>query len=401
MAPHLTFFYDVVCPYAYVASKRIELLARLGGAELEWVPVLLGGIYKSIQAPDSPSEVMAAPKARLNALDMYRQAELAEVLLQLNARHPQRSVEAMRLLVAAPDEIRPALTHALYEHYQVAQGSLDPKGLAPIASAHGVDISLIDAEATKQALYDNTRRAVEAGAFGVPTILLDDHLYFGADRLDVIADRLGVDLPTLPMPDRAAGTIEFFHDFASPFAYLAAMRIDELVSRTGATLRWTPMLLGAVFNTIGTATVPIMAMSQSRREWMGRDLHEWAEHTGVPFRFTSTFPLRTVLPLRVSLLEPRTIRAIYEAAWLHDLDIGKAEVLSGVLTDAGFDAQALIAGTQDPKVKQELKDGTSRALEAGVCGAPTFLVDDTVLIWGQDRMDMLERAVRGWRPKMG
>ena len=70
----LTFYYDIVCPYAYLASHRIEDVAERCGATVDWQPVLLGGIYKSIEAPQVPSGTWSEPRARLGALDLLRQA---------------------------------------------------------------------------------------------------------------------------------------------------------------------------------------------------------------------------------------------------------------------------------------------------------------------------------------
>src|SRR5206468_10665680 len=93
-----TFYYDVVCPYAYLASTQIEAMAARAGAEIEWVPVLLGGVFRAIGAGDRPAEARPPAKARLNLADMQRYAALYDVKLRLHPRHPLRTVEAMRLV---------------------------------------------------------------------------------------------------------------------------------------------------------------------------------------------------------------------------------------------------------------------------------------------------------------
>ncbi|MBK8259925.1 MAG: DsbA family protein [Nannocystis sp.] len=50
----LRFYYDIVCPYAYLASMQVEALAARVGAELQWRPVLLGGLFRAAYAPSSP-----------------------------------------------------------------------------------------------------------------------------------------------------------------------------------------------------------------------------------------------------------------------------------------------------------------------------------------------------------
>lgn len=398
----LHFYYDIVCPYAYIASTRVESLAAAAGATVHWHPVLLGGIYRSVDAPDQPSAMMPSSKARLNGLDMMRQAELAGVELSLNPTHPQRSVEAMRLLNAARGETRVRLTHALYRHYHVRGGALDREGLAPLAAEFGVDLALIDDPGVKQALYDQTAEAVAHGAFGVPTFVVDGQMWWGADRMDRVAEALGyVEPPRPPSTSAHRATLTVFHDMASPFSYLASTQAERIAKETGATLQWAPMLLGAVFKTIGTPMVPLAAMSDAKRRWMTRDLTDIAQRHGQTIRWPSAFPLNTVAALRVSLVDPGTIHALNRAAWVEDRNIGDPDVLVTVLDDAGFDGRSLLAATQDPAIKASLRASTERAIEVGVCGAPSFLVDDTTLFWGVDRLDMVRHACEGWRPQYG
>lgn len=189
-------------------------------------------------------------------------------------------------------------------------------------------------------------------------------------------------------------TLDFWFDFSSPFAYLASTQIDALAARTGAALRWRPMLLGAIFRTVGSPDVPLFAMNPTRRDYYTRDIARAADFLGVPLRFNPHFPLRTVLPLRVFLAHPTPIpfaHAVYRAAWAEEQDVSQPEVLLGCgATPALIDAAA--------EQKQALIDSTSAALAAGVFGAPTMIVDDRYLFWGQDRLNQVERCLEGWRP---
>jgi 2-hydroxychromene-2-carboxylate isomerase len=141
-----------------------------------------------------------------------------------------------------------------------------------------------------------------------------------------------------------------------------------------------------------------MAMSEAKRRYQVTDMTAWAKWWGVPFCFPETFPLRTVSALRVALQEPATVPGLYSAAWARGLDIGDTEVLVEVLDDEGFDGHALLRGTRDPKVKQALIDNTARAQRIGACGAPTIVVNDQWLFWGQDRLGMVHQVLSGWRP---
>src|SRR5687768_1375448 len=63
-------FFDVVCPFAYLASTRIVAIANEAGAELVWRPVLLGGVLVSQGVDPNPMGAMPASKLRLTRLDM-------------------------------------------------------------------------------------------------------------------------------------------------------------------------------------------------------------------------------------------------------------------------------------------------------------------------------------------
>lgn len=196
--------------------------------------------------------------------------------------------------------------------------------------------------------------------------------------------------------------VDFWFDYSSPFAYLAATRVPALAARTGVPIRWRPMLLGAVFREVGQADVPLFAMSEAKRRWFIEDLREWAAWWGVPLRFSPHFPLRTILPLRVTLAHPDPVPLalrLYAAAWAEGLNIAEP----GVLVDLGVDP-ALVREANETQ-KQVLVDNTRAAVAAGVFGAPSFVVhhdapgDPPWLFWGQDRLDQLEDAITGvWRP---
>ena len=179
----ITFYYDVVCPYAYLASTQIEAVAARVGADIEWVPVLLGGIFRAIGQADVPAAAMPASKQQLNLLDMKRYADLYGVPLKLHPRHPLRSLDAMRMLHTVEGEARVALTKALYRAHFVDNRDISDRA---VLAAYG-DVSRLDAPEVKAALRAATDRAVLDGAFGVPTFVIEQQgrrfLFWGQDRL--------------------------------------------------------------------------------------------------------------------------------------------------------------------------------------------------------------------------
>lgn len=397
----LTFVYDIVCPYAYMAATQVQALADAHGQTVRWQPVLLGGLYQHHQAPQVPSAGWPAAKAALGVKDILRAADQLGVPLNRPANHPRRTVNAMRLCLAASPDVRPALSLALFSAYWVDGLDVsDPTVLSAIASRFGLDPNAWADPALKPALRTATADAAERGVFGVPTFFLGDQMWWGADRLHFVAEAMS---GTRDDPAARVGppgqTLRFFHDFASPFSYLGATQVERVAARHGATVDWRPFLLGALFREIGTPNVPMVTYSAAKQRAVLADLHRWADRWGQPFGFPTCFPVRTVLPLRVSLQAPAAILPLYRALWADNRNIGDPGVVADVLTEAGLDADALIAGAADPNIKQQLRDNGALAINSGVVGVPGFVLDDGMVIWGQDRLHQLDLALSGWRPR--
>ncbi len=188
-------------------------------------------------------------------------------------------------------------------------------------------------------------------------------------------------------------TVEFWYDFSSPFAYLGATQVERVVAGAGGRVEWKPMLLGALFKEVGTPNVPMFAASPAKQRYFALDMGYWASHWGVPFKFPSRFPMKTVTALRLALLAGDRIAplslSLFRAYWVDDGDLNDEATLSKALSDNGLDARELLERTRDPEIKQRLVENTSEAARKGVFGAPTFIVKQPagdLLFWGQDRL---------------
>ncbi|HZS40751.1 MAG TPA: 2-hydroxychromene-2-carboxylate isomerase [Polyangia bacterium] len=197
--------------------------------------------------------------------------------------------------------------------------------------------------------------------------------------------------------------IDFYYDFSSPYAYLGATQLERVAQAHGASIRWRPMLLGALFKAIGTPVVPLAAASEPKRRYLQRDVLDWAEYWGVEFRWPSRFPMRTVAALRLALAAgearlPAISHALFRAYWVEDRDLADPAELRQIAAGVGLDAAAVERGlAPDPAIKQALIDSTDEAIACGVCGAPSFVVRGH-LFWGQDRLELVERTLDGWDP---
>jgi len=192
-------------------------------------------------------------------------------------------------------------------------------------------------------------------------------------------------------------TLEIYWDFSSPFAYLGSTQAVKLAERTEATLVWRPMLLGGLFRAIGQSDVPLFTWSDAKKKYYFEDMHRWAAYWAVPFKFPTRFPMASLKAMRTYLALPESRRAAFREAtfrayWAEDRDIADDGVLRELV---GAEADDVMARTQDPTVKKELVDATQAAVAAGVFGAPTWVVDGKELFWGQDRIPLVERALKG------
>lgn len=188
--------------------------------------------------------------------------------------------------------------------------------------------------------------------------------------------------------------LDFFYDFVCPFAYLGSTQVEAVAARTGARLVWRPFLLGGVFRAVGTDLA-----SAARAAHSLRDQRRWAEHLGAPLVTPKEHPRRTVLALRAALAAgdelPRASRALFRAYWGEGRDMEDPSVVADALAREGLDGDALVA--RAPQMKDELRRRTDEAIAAGVFGAPAFVVRGD-LYWGQDRLPLVEKALRGWIP---
>ncbi len=392
------FFFDIVCPYAYLASTRIEAIAAQASTTVEWKPILLGGLFKHVGAPQAPS--MSPARARMNLLDMQRFAEAWGVELKMPSAHPRRSVEAMRLLISTPPEHRAELAHALFRAYWVeGRDVADPSVLVDLAGGH-----FIARPEAREALIAATAEAAALGLFGVPAMRVGDRFFWGQDRLELVEAALGLEVAKPGARQTPGATLHFFHDFSSPFSYLASTQVERVAREAGAALRLRPILLGALFREIGTPDVPLFSFNTVKQAYYLRDLTDWADHWEVPFRFPDVFPFRTVLPLRLALAVPDLTSILYRAAWVEGRDIGDPLVLEALLNEQLLPGAALVKRAQtEDALKATLRENTAEAIAWGACGAPTFAVvtdgQRPLLFWGQDRLGQVTEALHGWRPR--
>jgi 2-hydroxychromene-2-carboxylate isomerase len=192
--------------------------------------------------------------------------------------------------------------------------------------------------------------------------------------------------------------IEFWHELASTYSYLSAMRIEALAAAAGVAVMWKPLLLGPIFRTQGWDTSPFN-IYPAKGKYMVRDMERLAAARGLPFRLPTPFPQNSLHAARLALIGHAEgwgvafTRAVYEAQFARGASIGDKRALLDILMGLGVDAEAALARSETADNKQRLRQQTEEAQELGIFGAPSFLAGGE-LFWGDDRLEQALAACR-------
>jgi len=202
--PHVEFHFDFGSPNAYLAHLLIPQIEQRTGAPFEYVPVLLGGVFK-LTNNRSPMESFQGVKNKLE----YQRLETQRFIRRhgitrfaMNPFFPVNTLTIMRGAVAAQMEgVFDRYVDAVFRHMWAEPKKMDDPAVARAAlEESGLDgaklIAMTQEQAVKDRLLANTQRSVERGAFGSPTFFVGDEIFFGKDRLrDVEEEILGASLP--------------------------------------------------------------------------------------------------------------------------------------------------------------------------------------------------------------
>lgn len=195
---------------------------------------------------------------------------------------------------------------------------------------------------------------------------------------------------------RAQAPIEFYFDFSSPYSYLAAEGIEAIAARHGREIKWKPILLGAVFKVTGGA--PLTEGFGAKAAYSVHDFARSARFAGIPYQMPSPFPVPTVAAARALIWlqgehpskATAFMHAVFRAYYVDGRDISQPEVVGAVAAECGLDPARVLAGAQEPLVKDQLRAQVETAIVRGVFGAPFIFVGDEGF-WGNDRLPQVDR----------
>ena len=226
--------------------------------------------------------------------------------------------------------------------------------------------------------------------------------YGVTDLMVFLREEVGRAAPRVQKPGDTpvAPIVELWFDPASPYSWLTAHRAEAKAQAAGVTLHWRPLLLGPIFRARGFNNSPNV-LDPDRQAWMWEDIGRTAAELGLAFKVPSHFPSQTVFAARAARVAAEEgwcgplARALGDAAFTQNADLGDPEVVRAAIQRCGHDAERVEAAALSPANKEGLREDTEAARQRGVFGAPTFMVGDT-RFWGDDRLEQaLAFARRG------
>ena len=185
------FLFDVGSPNAFLAHEAIPAIEKRVNVKFKYVPILLGGIFKSTNNR-SPVETLAGVKNKREFQEIETRRFVKRFQVQpyvWNPFFPINTLNLMRAAVASQMEgVFEKYVEAAFHHmWREPKKMDDPETATRALNASGLDGAGLLARAqhadVKAKLIENTQAAVERGAFGSPTFFVDNEMFFGKEQL--------------------------------------------------------------------------------------------------------------------------------------------------------------------------------------------------------------------------
>ena len=194
------------------------------------------------------------------------------------------------------------------------------------------------------------------------------------------------------MPKRR---VVYFHSLSSPWAYLGGPRFRALVDRFDLDVVLRPTTIVAE-----NGGIPLRSRPDARRSYHELELDRWRKHLDMPlvlrprhYPSNPEFSARMVLAADSLGLDALALgHALLRALWSEEQDVREPAVRQRVADRQGLDGAALLAMEDSPQIMERWTQSHSEAIEAGVFGTPTWVLDGE-RFWGQDRLPFLEQRL--------
>ena len=195
-------------------------------------------------------------------------------------------------------------------------------------------------------------------------------------------------------------TIKFYFDYISHNAYIAWTQMVDIAQKYDRVVEPVPVLFAGLLkahNQLGPAEVPV------KLNWMTSNVLRKAALLNIPLNPPASHPFNPLLSLRASLIDIEhekrieLITSIFNGVWVEGLDVTNPEVMAEIFVKCGIDSQPALAECNGQQVKTRLLENTNQAIDNGVFGVPSMVIDDE-LFWGYDDFAYMELFLKGEDP---
>src|ERR1700712_4790930 len=196
-------------------------------------------------------------------------------------------------------------------------------------------------------------------------------------------------------------TVDYYMSLNSPWTYLGSALLAEIARRNDAVVNIKPCKFGPIFEQSGG--LPLPKRSPQRRAYRMMDLKRWREVRGIPltlepkyFPCDDSAAARLIIAAKLQGKDAHRLSLeLGRAIWEREETLADPAVMASAAERAGLDAAQLRAGgPSDAELDAQYDRFTQDALAAGVFGAPSFVLPSGEIFWGQDRLELLERALK-------
>ena len=193
-------------------------------------------------------------------------------------------------------------------------------------------------------------------------------------------------------------TVDYYLSLNSPWTFLGAKRFERILERYDASAAVMPVNFGEIFPESGG--LPLPKRAPQRQAYRLVELERWSKTLGIAlnlhpkhFPFPEAPAAKLVNAATASGGNPLALaHAILKALWVQERNPGEEAVLIELAEETGHNGLELLEKSKTPEMDELYDANTKKALEAGVFGAPSYVVEGEIF-WGQDRLDFLDRKL--------
>ena len=192
MSNHIDFYFDIISPYSYIAHKKIQKINKTNKTKFNYKPILLGGLHNL-------AEITAPAFNKYKIKNMKSDCELVakknNIDFKWNINFPINSLSLMRGYLCVQENQKENYLKIFFDAYWKDNLDLSVrKNIEELLSILNIDSKKFFDEIKNQSIKDNlknlTNEAFKKEAFGAPTFIVNNKIFWGQDRLEYALDEL-------------------------------------------------------------------------------------------------------------------------------------------------------------------------------------------------------------------